>query len=57
MSTQHFLVPIDFSQSADQALAYAITLAKRLNARLTLLHVMHIVPMGVTDMGSALPQH
>ena len=55
MSTQHFLVPIDFSQYADYALDYAMTLAKTLQARLTLLHVIHAMPLGVTDMGTALP--
>lgn len=55
MSTQYFLVPIDFSQSADQALDYAIALAGKLQAHLTLLHVIHAMPLGVTDMGAALP--
>jgi nucleotide-binding universal stress UspA family protein len=55
VSTQHFLVPIDFSQYADYALDYAMTLAKTLQARLTLLHVIHAMPLGVTDMGTALP--
>jgi nucleotide-binding universal stress UspA family protein len=52
---QHFLVSVDFSQSANQALDDAIVLAKKLKARLSLLHVIHIVPMGATGMGSALP--
>jgi nucleotide-binding universal stress UspA family protein len=56
MTGQHFLVPIDFSTCADQALAYAITLAKQLQARLTLLHVIHAVPLWTEgDMGRALP--
>ncbi|HEY7494367.1 MAG TPA: universal stress protein [Candidatus Tectomicrobia bacterium] len=55
MSTQHFLVPIDFSEYADYALDYAMALARKLPARLTLLHVIHAMPVGVTDMGTALP--
>jgi nucleotide-binding universal stress UspA family protein len=44
MAAQHFLVPIDFSADADQALEYAIALASTLQARLTLLHVLLTVP-------------
>jgi hypothetical protein len=55
MNTQFFLVPVDFSAGSDQALAYAITLATRLQARLTLLHVLHELSMFVGDMASALP--
>ena len=55
MTLQHFLVPVDFSEYADQALGDAITLAKKLEARLTLLHVIHYLPIGVGDMGAALP--
>src|SRR5262249_16871474 len=40
MIVQHVLVPIDFSATADRALAYAIALAQQLQARLTLLHVL-----------------
>ena len=55
MPTLHFLVPIDFSTHAEQALDYAIGLARTLNARLTVLHVMQPVPMAGVDMGVALP--
>jgi nucleotide-binding universal stress UspA family protein len=55
MPTQHVLVPIDFSEYADQALAYAIRLASTLDARLTLLHVMQPLPMAGVDMGVTLP--
>ena len=44
MASQRFLVPIDFSEDADQALEYAINLAGKLEARLTLLHVIQSVP-------------
>jgi nucleotide-binding universal stress UspA family protein len=55
MSTQHILVPIDFSASADQALDYAMSLAGKLPARLTLLHVIHMVPLGLAEGGAPLP--
>ncbi len=42
MSPSHFLVPLDFSEHADQTLEYAIDLAQPLQARLTLIHVMHV---------------
>ena len=41
MSPSHFLAPLDFSEHADHALEYAIGLAQALQARLTLLHVIH----------------
>ncbi|ETW95045.1 MAG: hypothetical protein ETSY1_32245 [Candidatus Entotheonella factor] len=50
MAAQHFLVPTDFSPHADQALTKAIELAKALNARLTLLHVLHITPLTVGEV-------
>ena len=40
MPAHHFLVPIDFSADADYALAYALELARTLQAKLTLLHVI-----------------
>jgi nucleotide-binding universal stress UspA family protein len=55
MATPHFLVPVDFSEYADAALAYAITLAGKLQARLTLVHVIQSIPIGGADMGVALP--
>jgi universal stress protein A len=56
MPTPHFLVPIDFSTYAEQALDYAIRLARTLKARLTVLHVIQPVPMAGVDMGVALPE-
>jgi universal stress protein A len=55
MASQRFLVPIDFSESANQALEYAINLAGKLEAHLTLLHVIQSVPLGGVDMGVTLP--
>ena len=54
MTAQHVLVPTDFSAYADQALAYAIALAQKLQARLTLLHVFHLSPLGVGEMPPAV---
>jgi len=52
---QHILVPLDVSQHADRALAYAIAWGRELHAHLTLLHVIQSVsPMGV-DTVPALP--
>ena len=56
MSPSHVLVPTDFSASAEQTLDYAIRLARTLNARLTVLHVIQPVPMAGSDMGVALPE-
>ena len=49
MIAQHILVPTDFSEYADDALDYAIALAKTLQARLTCLHVIHITPLAMDD--------
>ena len=46
MTVHHVLVPIDFSPYAEQALDYAIALAQKLQARVTLLHVIQ-QPLGV----------
>ena len=42
MPVPHVLVPLDFSASADRVLAYAMEFAKKLQARLTLLHVIDL---------------
>jgi nucleotide-binding universal stress UspA family protein len=54
MTTQHILVPVDFSGYAEQALEYAIELARKLPACLTLVHVLHIMPTSGADEGVAL---
>ena len=59
MTPQHFLVPLDFSGYSTQALDYAMELAHKLQARLTLLHVIQslefipIKPSAATE--SAVP--
>ena len=55
MATQHLLVPVDCSENAQQALEYAIRLASKLEARLTLLHVIQALPLGGGDMGVTVP--
>jgi universal stress protein A len=50
MIVQHVLVPIDFSATADRALAYAIALAQQLQARITLLHVLDMTPVTMDEM-------
>ena len=55
MATQRFLVPIDLSEYANQALDYAVNLAGKLDARLMLLHVIQSIPWGGVDMGVTLP--
>jgi len=50
MIPQHVLVPLDFSEPASQALEYAIQLARQFQARVTLLHVIHIPPLGGADL-------
>ena len=53
MTTTHILVPADFSDDAEQALDYAIQLAKAFQARLSILHVIHLTPMAMGDIGAA----
>jgi nucleotide-binding universal stress UspA family protein len=50
MTAKHILVPTDFSEYADHALDYAIALAQKLRARLTLLHIIQLTPMTMGDM-------
>jgi universal stress protein A len=40
MKLQHILVPIDFSSTSHQALNFAIPLAEKFGARISLLHVI-----------------
>ena len=42
MAINHILVPSDFSNSAQQALAYAFSVAQLFNSRITLLHVVTV---------------
>ena len=44
MTMRHLLVPTDFSDPAVSAVEYAAFLARRLDARVTLLHAMELMP-------------
>ena len=55
MQINHILVPIDFSSDAGDAVDMAISLGKELGSRITLLHVIHEVYVGVGEMAAALP--
>ena len=55
MTAQRFLVPVDFSEDANQAVEYAIDLARKLGARMTPLHVIQLLPLGSGDMGVTVP--
>jgi nucleotide-binding universal stress UspA family protein len=50
MPSKHILAPTDFSEASNQALDYAITFAGKLQARLTVLHVVELFPLGRADM-------
>jgi nucleotide-binding universal stress UspA family protein len=52
MTVTHILVPIDFSEYADCALHDAIELAQTLQARLTVLYVLHFSSL---TLGEASP--
>jgi len=51
VTIKHILVPTDFSEYADYALDYAIEIAKAFTARLTFLHVIHLTPLAMGDIG------
>jgi nucleotide-binding universal stress UspA family protein len=55
MSIQHILVPTDFSPYAEYAVDYATQLAKTLQARLTLLHVVYEILWAAGEGAMALP--
>ena len=50
MPIKHILVPMDFSEFSSHALDYAITFASKLQARLTVLHVVELLPLGSMDV-------
>ena len=57
MTAQRFLVPVDFSEDANQAVEYAIGLASKLGARVTLLHVIQLAAVGGRRYGCDCPLH
>ena len=56
MLPQQILVPVDFSEPSQQALAYAIELAQALHARLFLLHIIEppVLATGPGGMGMGM---
>ena len=53
---KEILVPVDFSECSEKALAYAIPFAKQFGATITLLHVVEpaLVPVPAPEMGVVL---
>ncbi|SEA67825.1 universal stress protein A [Thiothrix caldifontis] len=50
---QHLLAPIDFSNSSINVVQRARELAEMYDARLTLLHVLEDVPLGIEPFGES----
>ena len=53
MLPKTILLPVDLGEGSDEALDYAVELARALGARVHLLHVIGIPTMGVPEMGVA----
>lgn len=53
MLPRTILVATDFSEHADHALAYAAELATRLDAKLHLIHAIHLPSVGMNELGVA----
>jgi nucleotide-binding universal stress UspA family protein len=49
MTLKHILVPTDFSEASDRAVAMALELARAFDARVTLLHVWSIPTLGYAE--------
>lgn len=45
LKLQEILVPVDFSEASYKALRYAAAFANQFNARITILHVVHVTYM------------
>jgi universal stress protein A len=55
MEIRRILVPVDFSAQADAAYAYALDLARKLDAKITLLHVFQVPAFAFPDASVPLP--
>lgn len=51
------LVPTDFTPVSDNALNYAIALAKKLRAKITLIHAYNVFPFEMSTSGKELEKH
>src|SRR5690349_1381131 len=49
LEIRHILVPTDFTETSDRGLDYAIALAERLGARVTVMHAYEIPVIGFPD--------
>ena len=54
MKCEHIRAPIDFSRDAEQALGYAIGLARQFQARLTLLHAIYVPEAAEVNLAAYL---
>jgi nucleotide-binding universal stress UspA family protein len=52
MHLHHILIPLGFSPDAGWVLDYAIEFVQRFQARLTLLHVVHLPPIADVNLAS-----
>ena len=43
LKLERILVPMDFSEASEQALEYALTLARKFEASITLMHVVELI--------------
>lgn len=48
---QHILAPVDFSDASNGVIERALELAEHYDARLTLLHVVENMPLGIEPFG------
>jgi universal stress protein A len=55
MEIRRILVPVDFSPLSDAAFEYALGLARKLDARLILLHVFQVPAFAYPDASIPLP--
>ncbi len=53
LEIRSILVPIDFSESSNEAFQYAVAFARQFGAKLTLLHVIEVVTAG--DFADTFP--
>jgi nucleotide-binding universal stress UspA family protein len=51
---KNILVPTDFGERAEVALAYALDLADRLDARVHVVHAIEVPELGVPELGIAV---
>lgn len=55
MAFQHLLVPVDFTVASENALDFALDLARRIGARVTVMHAYQIPSYTLVPDGAFLP--